>query len=394
MNEVSMEETIARAGRFIEPGAALREIDGGSRARPHTEHFDVIVIGGGQAGLSAGYYLKRTGLRFVVLDAHARTGDAWRSRWDSLRLFTPARFCGLDGMAFPAAPAYFPTKDEMADFLQAYAQRFDLPVRTGVRVGAVLRDGDGYVVTAGAQRYEAPHVVVAASSYQQPKLPAFAAELDRSIVQIHSSSYKNPAQLRPGSVLLVGAGNSGAEIAMDLATTHKVMLSGRSPGEVPIRTNTAFAAYVVAPILFRVVFHRVLTVDTPMGRKAKPGFVKHGAPLIRVKSRDLAAAGITRVARVRSVLQGQPLLEDGNVVRPNNVIWCNGFRHGLDWIKLPVFDEDGRPRQYRGVVEGEPGLYVVGLSFLHSQSSTMIHGVGRDARRVVEAIAARARVGG
>lgn len=381
---VSMAETIERVGRFIEPGAALRS------SAPR-ERFDVIVVGGGQAGLSVGYHLARSGLRFVILDAHARIGDTWRSRWDSLRLFTPARFCGLDGMPFPAPWSYFPTKDEMADFLQAYAAKFSLPVRTGVRVDCVKREGDRYVVEAGQSRFEAPHVVIAAASYQKPDAPAFAADLDASIRQIHSVGYKNPSQLKAGNVLLVGAGNSGAEIAMDLAQTHKIFLAGRHPGEIPVRTNTTFATRVVAPILFRLVFHRLLTADTPMGRKAKPNFVRHGAPLIRVKSRDLDAAGVVRVARVIGVRNGVPLLEDGRALAVDNIVWCTGFRHGLDWIKLPIFDEEGRPRQYRGVVEGEAGLYVVGLSFQHSPSSTMIHGVGRDARRVVEAIGARVR---
>ena len=388
---VSMAETMARAGRFVEAGAALHAIDGRPRARSRAEHFDVIVVGGGQAGLSVGYHLKRQGLRFVILDANARIGDTWRSRWDSLRLFTPARFCGLDGMRFPAAAGYFPTKDEMADFLLAYAQKFNLPVRSGVRVDAVRREGDRYIVEAGQWVLEAPHVVIAAASYQQPKLPAFAADLDPSIRQIHSQDYKNPRQLKAGTVLVVGAGNSGAEIAMDVVKIHKVLLSGRHPGEIPFKTNTAFATRVAVPIVFRILFHRLLTVDTPFGRKAKPNFVLHGGPLIRVKSRQLDAAGVTRVARVVGMRDGQPLLADGRTLAVENIVWCTGFRHGIDWVKLPIFDESGRPRQYRGVVEGEPGLYLVGLSFLHSPSSTMIHGVGRDARRVVQTIGERVR---
>jgi putative flavoprotein involved in K+ transport len=389
---VSLAETIARAGSLVEAGAAFDAIDGDRAvvraAKP--ERFDVIVIGGGQAGLSVGYHLGRAGLRNVILDAQRRIGDTWRTRWDSLRLFTPARFCSLDGMRFPAPWSYLPTKDEMADYLQAYADRFRMPVRSGVRVDAVRREGNRYIVEAGSARFEAPHVVIAAASYQKPKAPDCAAQMSDTIRQIHSVEYKNPAQLKPGSVLLVGAGNSGAEIAMDLAKTHKVFLSGRHPGEIPLRTHTAFATKVVAPIIFRLVFHRLLTVDTRPGRKAKPSFIAHGGPLIRVKSRDLAAAGVTRVPRVTGAQDGKPLT-DGRTLAVDNIVWCTGFRHGLDWVTLPIFDTDGRPRQYRGVVEGETGLYVVGLSFLHSMSSTMIHGVGRDARRVVEAITARVR---
>jgi putative flavoprotein involved in K+ transport len=388
---VSLAETMARAGRFVEPGAALHTIDRNTRGRADAERFDAIVVGAGQSGLSVGYHLARLGLRFVILDAHARIGDVWRQRWDSLRVFTPARFCGLDGMRFPASAGYFPTKDEMGDFLLAYARAFDLPVRNDVRVDAVRREGDHYVVEAGAARFETRHVVIAAASYQQPKVPAFAAALDPSIRQIHSNDYKNPAQLKPGTVLLVGAANSGGEIAMDLVKTHTVLLAGKHPGEIPVRTHTWFATRVVAPIVFRVLFHRLLSVDTPIGRKARPNFFAHGAPLVRVKARDLVAAGVRRVPRIVDVRNGQPVLQDGRPVAAENVIWCTGFRHGLDWVKRPIFDASGRPQQYRGVIEGEPGLYIVGLSFQHAPSSTMIHGVGRDARRVVEAIAKRVR---
>src|SRR5262245_35881833 len=177
--------------------------------------FHTVVIGGGQAGLSVGYYLARQGRPFVILDANKRVGDAWRQRWDSLHLFTPAVFDSLVGMKFPAPPFSFPTKDEMADYLEAYARRFQLPVRTGIRVDRLSRVGTRYLVEAGPHRFEADHVVVAMSSYQIPRTPAFGKDLRPDILQMHSSAYRNPAQLKPGGVLLVGAGNSGAEIAIE-----------------------------------------------------------------------------------------------------------------------------------------------------------------------------------
>ena len=182
-----------------------------------TERVQTLVIGGGQAGLSTGYHLRRRGLPFVILDANQRIGDAWRNRWDSLRLFTPARFDGLDGMPFPAPAHSFPTKDEMADYLASYARRFDLPVRTGVRVDRLSRQGNRYVVTAGQRRFEAEQVVVAMARYQTSRVPRWAWELDPYIVQLHSSAYRNPKQLREGGVLLVGGGNSGAELAVEIA---------------------------------------------------------------------------------------------------------------------------------------------------------------------------------
>jgi len=400
---IRIAETRARAGALLEPGAAFMQLEAGAlRASaapvdddtltmPREEHFDVVVVGAGQNGLSVGYHLARKGVKFVILEARERVGDIWRSRWDSLRLFTPARFDGLVGMPFPAARYSFPTKDEMADYLEAYARRFGLPVRTGVKVDEVTRSGERYVVTSGQTRYIAKHVVAAASSYQKPKIPDFAASLDPSIRQLHSVAYKNPEQLKAGSVLLVGASNSGAEIAMDLARTHQVCLSGRHPGHIPVAYNGYFAMRLVLPVVLRIVFHRLLTVDTPMGRKAKPGQLSHGLPLIRVKPQDLDAAGIRRVARVAGARDGKPLLDDGQILDVSNIIWCTGFRAGLDWIKLPIFDGTGRVKQYRGAVEGEPGLYVCGLHFQHSTSSTMIHGAARDAGYVADKIGERMR---
>jgi putative flavoprotein involved in K+ transport len=358
------------------------------------ERVQVVVVGGGQAGLSVGYCLARRGLSFVILEAGARIGDAWRKRWDSLRLFSPAKYDGLIGMPFPAPPFSFPTKDQMADYLEAYAKRFDLPVRTNARVERVSRDGARYVVDAGNRRFEADHVVVAMATYQAGRVPAFAPALDPGIVQLHSNEYRNPGQLRPGDVLIVGAGNSGADIALDVSRSHRVWLSGRHPGHVPFRIESRIAR-IILPLLFRVVFHRILTVDTPMGRKARPAIISKGGPLIRVKPVDLAAAGVERTPRVTEVRDGKPLLADGRMLDVTNVIWCTGFHPGLTWIDLPkpVCGADGEPVHDRGIVPDEPGLYFVGLHFLYSFSSTMIHGVARDAERITATIQARVRAG-
>src|SRR4051812_11336100 len=200
-----------------------------------TESIQTIVIGSGQAGLSIGYHLASRGLPFVILDANQRIGDAWRNRWDSLPLFTPARFSSLDGMQFPAPPHSFPTKDQMADYLEAYAERFYLPVRNGVKVDSLTRNGNHYIVTAGDRRFEAEHVVVAMASYQVPKAPWFARDLHPGIVQLHSRDYRNPSQLRDGGVLIVGAGNSGSEIALEVSRGHRTWMSGRDTGHIPFR---------------------------------------------------------------------------------------------------------------------------------------------------------------
>jgi putative flavoprotein involved in K+ transport len=352
---------------------------------------ETVVVGGGQAGLSVGHHLARRGLPFVILDAHTRIGDSWRKRWDSLRLFTPARYNGLDGMPFPGSVHSFSTKDEVADYLETYAARFDLPVRTGVEVDRISRDGHdgaGFVVTAGSNRFEADNVVVAMSSYQKPRVPPFADELDPGVVQLHSSRYRNPSQLRDGGVLVVGAGNSGAEIALEVATSHPTWLSGKESGHVPFGIESAAARYLFQPLLFRFIGHRLLTVNTPIGRKMRPKLLSHAAPLVRVKPKDLAAAGVRRVPRTVGVQDGLPALEDQRVLDVANVVWCTGFTPDFSWIDLPVFGET-EPIHHRGIVDNEPGLYFVGLHFLYAMSSGFLPGVGRDAEYVVESIAAR-----
>jgi putative flavoprotein involved in K+ transport len=361
------------------------------RERDTVRRVNTVVIGGGQAGLSVGYHLQRRGVPFVILDAHERIGDSWRARWDSLRLFTPARYAGLDGLPFPAPPFSFPTKNEMGDYLERYARHFDLPVRSGVRVDRLSRQGRRLLVVAGNERYDADHVVVAMANFQRPRVPPFAGELDPDIVQLHSIDYRSQAQLRDGDVLVVGAGNSGAEIALETARRHRTWLSGRDTGHVPFRIDGLLARLILVKIVLRVIFHRILTVATPIGRRARPKMLHDGGPLVRTKPRDLVDAGVRRVPRVAGVRNGLPYLEDGRVLDAANVVWCTGFHPGFSWIDLPVFGEDGEPRHERGIVASEPGLYFVGLHFLYALSSTMIHGVGRDAERIARVIADRAR---
>jgi putative flavoprotein involved in K+ transport len=353
------------------------------------ERIQTVIIGGGQAGLSVGYHLARRKRPFVILESNARIGDTWRRRWDSLRLFTAARYDGLDGMPFPGSPDRFPTKDEMADYLESYVRRFELPVRTGTTVDRVERRGQKYIVTTGTRRIEAEHVVVAMANYQKPRVPSFAQELDPGIVQLHSLDYRGPHQMQQGDVLLVGAGNSGSEIAMELSRSHAVWMAGRDTGHVPFRPDSLAGRLLLVRLVLRVVFHRILTLDTPLGRKARPKIVGQGGPLIRVKPKDLAAAGVQRLPRIVAVRDGLPVTDDGRVLDVANVIWCTGFHPGFSWIDLPIFDDHGEPKHTRGVVEGEPGLYFVGLHFLYAMSSTMIHGVGRDANYLAERIAER-----
>jgi putative flavoprotein involved in K+ transport len=356
-------------------------MDGSSAA----EHVETVVIGGGQAGLAVGRELARRGQPFVILDASERIGETWRRRWDSLRLFTPARYDGLPGWRFPAPGWSFPTKDEMADYLEAYATRFELPVRTGVRVERLFKHGDRFVVAAGNRRFEAERVVVASGAHRTPTVPDFASELDPGIVQLHSSEYQRPSQLQEGGVLVVGAGNSGAEIAFELARTRPTWLAGRQVGEIPVR-HGSLAARFVLPVI-RFLGHHVLTVRTPIGRKVGPKLAAEATPLIRVKSKGLAAAGVERVPKVVGVRDGLPVLEDERALEVRNVLWCTGYRQEFPWIELPVFGESGQPLHDRGVARAMPGLYFVGLRFLYAVSSDVLPGVGRDAKRIAKHLA-------
>ncbi|HEV2036276.1 MAG TPA: NAD(P)-binding domain-containing protein [Candidatus Dormibacteraeota bacterium] len=347
-----------------------------------SERFDVVVVGGGQAGLAAGFHLAKRNIGFVILDAYPRVGEAWRKRWSSLRLFTPARLDGLPGMPFPAPPGALPTKDEMAGYLEGYVEHHTLPVRLGIRVEALSHEGDRYVLVAGERRFEADQVIVATGGHPTPKRPDFASGLDPNIVQLHSAEYRDRSQLQEGGVLVAGAGNSGAEIAMDAAQKHKVWLAGRPTG-------------AVSPVIYsRPLWwtaNKLLTVKTRIGRNMAAMARMKGTPLVRLREKDFVAAGITRVPRVEGVESGMPRLEDGRRLDVRNVVWCTGFKHDYSWIKLPAAAGGHIPAHERGVVASQKGLYFVGLPFQFGANSALIDGVDRDAAYVTARIATLAR---
>jgi putative flavoprotein involved in K+ transport len=371
---------------------AFHPVEGGDSAAP-SERIDTVVIGGGQAGLAVGYHLARRGIDFVILDKNEQVGDNWRNAWDSLRLFTPARYNGLPGMPFPLAPHAFARRDEMAAYLHAYAERFRLPVRNGVSVHGLRPAVDGrsgYTVTAKGHRFEARNVVVATGPQHLPLVPDFAREIRQGIMQLHSSEYRNPSQLQPGPVLVVGASHSGPDIALEAAGEHPTVISGPYRGQIPFAIEGRPARVILRGLWF--VANHVLTVKTPLGRKIKPEVRSHGGPLIRVKAKHLEAAGVEHVAsKTVGVRDGFPMLEDGRVVEAANVIWCTGFRLDFSWIDLPIVGPDGYPLEERGVVPPAPGLYFIGLPFQRSFASMLIGGVGSDAAHVAKHIASYAR---
>jgi putative flavoprotein involved in K+ transport len=346
------------------------------------ERYDTIVVGGGQAGLAAGYHLARRDVDFVIVDAERRTGDVWRRRWDSLRLFTPARYSALPGMPFPAHPSHLPDKDEIADYLERYAERFDLPIRESTRALALAHDGERFVLRTDRGTLEATSVIVATGPFHTPRIPDVASSLDPSIVQLHSSRYRSPFDLPDGPELVVGAGNSGAQIALELAREHRVWLAGRNTGHAPRRVLGRDLFDWLWPLMRRA------SLDTRLGRRVRARVRVGGDALIGIPERSLAEAGVQRVERVDSAREGWPVA-GGEAIRPRAIVWCTGFAADYSWIDLPVFDEHDVPRHTRGVVAEVPGLYFLGLRFQYRLSSSLVGGVGDDAAFVAAAVARR-----
>jgi len=359
------------------------------------EHIETVIIGAGQAGLSTAYHLKQQGRDCVVLDRHQRIGDGWRQQWDSLRLYSPAKYDGLPGMPFPGESWSFPGKDDLADYLESYASRWEIPVRLGVRVSRVSPAGDpaegsGFVVDTDTGRLTCDNVVLATGTFgRTPSVPSFAQDLDPSILQLHSSEYRRPGQLRDGAVLVVGASHSGTDIAYEVAATRSTTLAGRDCGEIPVRLESRRMKVVFPVLLF--LWRHLITRRTPIGRKEFGHIRFHGGPMLRVKRSDLAERGVVRTEeRVTGVHDGIPVLADGSTVDVANVVWATGFRQDFGWVDLPVFGDDGWPREYRGVCDDVPGLFFCGLSFQYSFSSMLVGGCGRDAAYVARRIASRA----
>jgi putative flavoprotein involved in K+ transport len=350
--------------------------------------IETVIIGAGQAGLATGYHLQRRGRQFVILDSGSRVGDNWRRQWDTLKLYSPAQYDSLPGLAFPATKWTFPGKDEVGDYLEAYARRFELPIALETKVLTLEWDSARYVVTTDRGRYLCDNVVVATGTFgRTPKIPAISDQLDPAVLQMHSSEYRRPGQLRDGPVLVVGASHSGTDIAFEASLRHPTILAGRDCGQIPPRLDS-FGMHLVFPVLL-FAWRHVVTRRTPIGRKAMPHIRFHGGPMLRVKRSDLAARGVERsTSRIEEVRGGLPVV-DGKPRDVANVVWATGFQHSFDWIRLPIIGEDGYPRETRGVVEEAPGLYFCGLSFQYSFSSMLITGAGRDAAYVAGRIVAR-----
>jgi putative flavoprotein involved in K+ transport len=332
------------------------------------ERYDVVVIGAGQAGLAIGHFLGKQGRRFTILEAADSVGSAWRSRWDSLVLFTPRRYDALPGLAFPGDPDGYPTRDEVTAYLELYADRFGLPIALSSPVRSLRKDGDGFVLEADERRILADQVVVATGPFQVPNVPALAGRLADEVFQRHSTGYRRPADVPEGRVLVVGGGNTGFQIAKELAASREVHLAiGSRQKPLPQR------------LLGRDLFWWL----TKLGLISKSAETRLGR---RLRSRDTLIGSSPRKAK-RDGVQVRPRavradgrtigFADGTELEVDAVIWATGYRPDHSWIELPVTDENGALRHRRGVTE-VPGLYFLGLSWQHSRGSALLGFVADD----------------
>jgi putative flavoprotein involved in K+ transport len=341
------------------------------------ERAEVIVIGGGQAGLAAGYYLARARIPFLILDAEARAGDSWRRRWDSLELFTAARYSALPGLPFPGDPEHYPGKDTVADYLENYARALELPIRHHSRVTSLERTDAGYLAAAGRGEYEAAQVIIAAGAYQRPRLPSLSEKLGSQVTQLHSSEYRNPGQLPAHEVLVVGAANSGAQIAEDLAATHRVHLSRGTR---------------IPRLARRLLGKSVHFYGDHLGLIAAPldsswrGRTQRGDLLIGTSLRQLSRRhGVDLRGRTAGAREHAVSFDDGTELEVGTVIWATGFRSDYSWIHAPVLDAQSALIHHRGVT-GIPGLFFLGMKNQYSRGSSLIGWVRHDAAFIVEHI--------
>ncbi len=361
------------------------------------EFGGTLIVGAGQAGLSTAFELRSRGLDCRILEAADSPGESWRRRWDSLRLFTPAQYCSLPGLAFPAPKGSFPTKEQVADYLVSYAA--GVPVTAGVEVTGISvtgissiagnPDGSVFTLDTSAGEFTARHVVIATGATTAAFVPELAARLSSEIHQLHSSDYGNPGQLPDGGVLVVGAGTSGLEIAIELAGERQVWLAGRVPFHIPDPVlKYAGSAYWQ-------LISKVLTRRTLLGRKIARDFTSQGGPLISVSLADAERAGVKHLPRLEAFDDGgRPIFADGPPLDVSTVIWATGYRPDYGWMAglpgggLPL-DSRGWPVTQRGEVPEVPGLFFVGLPFQYGLTSTLLGGVGRDGAHVAGRIERR-----
>jgi putative flavoprotein involved in K+ transport len=348
------------------------------------ERYDVIVIGGGQAGLAIGYYLRRQGRRFAILEAADAVGTAWRGRWDSLVLFTPRRYSALPGLIFRGDPDAYPTRDEVVAYLEEYARKFELPVHFDSRVRSLRQHDRGFVVQVGDRGFEADQVVVATGPFQVPRIPEQASGLAPDVFQAHSTAYIKPDDLPSGRVLVVGGGNTGYQIADELAATRDVALaigSRQTPLPQKLLGRDLFWWLTKTRLINK-------SVDTRIGQRARSPDTLIGSSARRLRRHGVALKPRVVAARDRTIE-----FADGTELEVDAVIWATGYRSDYAWIEPAVIEDDGKVRHRRGVTD-TPGLHFLGLSWQHTRGSALIGWVKDDAEFIVERIAEHGRRSG
>ncbi len=344
-----------------------------------TERREVVVVGGGQAGLAIGYFLAQQGRDFVILEAAGEPAAAWRERWDSLRLFTPVRYDALPGLPFPGDPDQYPTKDHVADYLTEYVRRFDLPVELASPVRSVRKSNGTYLVELDGRSIEAGQIVIATGPFQTPFVPPIAAGLGPEVVQMHSIAYRSPRDIPAGRVLVVGGGNTGYQIAEELSASREVHISIGSP-QKPLPQR----------ILGRDLFWYLDKTgvirkarDTRIGRRMQA----NEDTLIGSSPRRLRRHGVAFHERALDAAGSAVTFSDDTTLKVTAVIWATGFRLDHSWIDVPVFDPQGAVVHERGLTES-PGLYFLGLPWQHTRGSALLGFIKDDARYLAEQIAA------
>ena len=348
-----------------------------------TTHFDTVVIGAGAAGLHVAQLLAQRGTDYLVIDAADRVGDSWRERYRSLRLFSPRRLSELPGLGLGIGYFAFPTGTQLADYLERYAAAIDAPLRLSTRVDRLTHTAGRFALElSSGETVSATRVIAAVGAHRVPVTPPFATELDPSIHRLHSLDYRGPEDLAPGPVLVVGAANSGTDIALEAAASgHDTTLAGRHPGQVPIHID-----HPIGNLLSAVFVRRLggLTLDTERGRRAFAEARGHGVNLVRNKIADLDRAGVRRTGRIVAVENGLPVIDGGEAVRVSTVVWCTGSGPELRWVDIPAaFGADGAVAHERGLATAVPGLAFMGLPFQYAPTSATLMGMGRDAAHVV-----------
>jgi putative flavoprotein involved in K+ transport len=353
-----------------------------NEAEGSRERFDVVVIGAGQAGLAIGYFLARAGRRFLIVDRADSIAAAWRSRWDSLTLFTPRRYDSLPGLAFAGEPDGYPRRDEVIAYLEQYAAAFELPVELKSAVRSLNADGGGFLVALEDRQIEADQVVVATGPFQLPRVPALAEELALDVFQTHSTGYRRPSDVPEGTVLVVGGGNTGFQIAKELAATHRVQLA------VGSRQTPLPQMFLGRDLFWWLTKTRLLkkTVESRLGRR-----LRDRDTLIGSRPRQLKRAGVELKPRAVAASGRKVSFADGSELDVDAVIWATGYRPDHSWIQLPVTDPNRRVSHRRGVTD-VPGLYFLGLSWQHTRGSALLGWVKHDAEFIAEQIDAFAEL--